>query len=377
MKTRLVLPLIVFVGLKVSPTPLALAGAIQAASTDRTDVLNAIQQAVSVGDRVVIPAGTSTWTAAITITNAIFIQGNGTNEATGRTMIINGQSSANPAVGDNPLFTVALDVQARLDISGIYFRDASGKDSTAILIPGSGIFERIVVIHNNMFEGFYFSVMNNGAWGLQYSNHHLNNDWNIRVRGFNTVAVLPVPNPESYKWSSTNYWVMEDELYQQVGLTRDRYFVDTEYPANYIVRHCRFECNRARNVVLDAFDMHGENQNAERVPLGPVIYNNTFHYTGNNQVNDPRICDIRGGANTLIYSNTVLGAGIDTAKVHWRDDPSTPNFLVTNSYAWQNSSPSGPWSYFFLNGVTKGRHVLLSKPGDFRQLPYPHPLRTH
>jgi hypothetical protein len=65
------------------------AATINAASCSRTDVLNAITAAAD-GDRVLVPAGTCTWTSRITVSGkGITLAGAGIN----RTTIVNGTNS--------------------------------------------------------------------------------------------------------------------------------------------------------------------------------------------------------------------------------------------------------------------------------------------
>src|SRR4051812_44338464 len=69
--------------------PFLQAATYEAASTSRADVLAAVN-ACSSGDTVNIPAGTSTWSSPITLTKAITINGNGTNN----TIIQNNQAAS-------------------------------------------------------------------------------------------------------------------------------------------------------------------------------------------------------------------------------------------------------------------------------------------
>lgn len=340
--------------------------------------------ALSTPDTLKLPFGTNTWSDHLVLTNPVIIVGNGTNQTGGATMIINSQSSGSPFQGVNDLFRVDLAVQGRLEISGIKMQDSGlNKDSTAIRIDNGGnVFERILIIHNNLFEGFYFSIMNNGAWGLCYSNHHLNNDWTLRCAGFDTLSSLPVSNPESYKWSSTNYWVLEDELFQYSSQGNDRYFIDTDSPANYMIRYSTFSVNRTASVGAYIYDQHGESGGGDaHVPLGPVFYKNTCNYSGDGTQNSGnKIGDVRGGANALCYSNTVTTV---TMYVAYRDDytPNVANKLLTNCYQWANNDAGGSMGVEFdsdgQDGVTVGVHFFTNgPPSNFSQLAYPHPLRA-
>jgi hypothetical protein len=357
-----------------------------AATVARADVLTAVNQATSPGDKVIIPAGTNTWSASITLTVPIYVEGHGTNQTGGRTMIIN--STVGSSGLETPIFNIQLTTHGRIDISKIYFQDQNlDKNSDAIKIPGDslggaevgGIFERAVVIHENFFDSLDFAVVWDGGWGVSYNNTYYNCKNPIRVKGFDHLNLLPVSNPESYKWSSTNYVVVEDETFTYVNWAQDSYLMDTEYPGNYMVRYCTANIGRLRvsgnSFGVDGFDQHGEDGSGDaHVPLGPVIYKNTFNYTGDTTVNPNKFLDMRGGANSLLYSNTVTA---DDQYVQYRDDQ-TPSNLTTNNYAWANiDAGNNEFGYDGQDGCTLNVNFFLTgPPAGFGQLTYPHPLRV-
>jgi hypothetical protein len=117
--------------------------------------------------------------------------------------------------------------------------------------------------------------------------------------------------------------------------------------------------------------MHG-NITGSLDALGLVIYKNTFNYTGNNTVNPIRLADIRGGIGSMVYSNTVNGVDAYTSL---RDDPFTVP-LMSRTYLWNNVGAGGrAMSIGTSDGVTAGVNFFTSRPTDFKQLAYPHPLR--
>jgi hypothetical protein len=353
-----------------------------AATTSLADVQTAYYSTTPGGsDRVIVPAGTSTWTSFLTITSPVVIIAAGTNNSVGATMISNAQMSAyaDAPQGTNPLFIISPVIQGRIEISGFWCKGL--RSNSCIRVSGtSPVFPRILVLDSNRFEGFYFSLMNNGAWGLAYRNHHINNDWTLREAGFDTLSALPVANPESYKWSSTNYMVYEDELFQYDPQPNDRYFVDTDHPANYMMRYCAFKVNRSASVGSYIYDQHGESSGGDaHVPLGPVIYMNTMDFTGDNtQQSGNKIGDIRGGANALAYSNTVTTV---TVYIEYRDDYTPGVNLLTNCWQWNNIDQGGSigtdWNSDGQDGVTFNVNFFTNTiPTSFAQLIYPHPLRT-
>lgn len=356
-----------------------------AATTSLADVQTAYYSTTPGGsDRVIVPAGTSTWTSFLTITSPVVIIAQGTNNSVGATMISNAQMSAyaDAPQGTNPLFLVSIVAQGRVEISGFWCKGL--RSNSCIRVSGSSpVFPRILVLDSNRFEGFYFSLMNNGAWGLAYRNHHINNDWTLREAGFDTLSALPVANPESYKWSSTNYMVYEDELLQYDPQPNDRYFVDTDHPANYMIRYCAIKVNKTANVGNYLYDQHGESSGGDpRVPLGPVIYKNVATYTGDTtQDSGNKWGDIRGGANALCYSN-IINTTV-TCYIEYRDDYTPAGAHLTNCYQFYNQDAGGSMGQEFDSDSADATCVINVNyftnnvlPSGFAQLTYPHPLRT-
>jgi len=337
---------------------------ITAASTARADVSAAIS-ASSQGDTVIIPAGTSTWSSSLSVTKGITITGAGTNN----TRLINGTSAGQGL--ESPIFDINLSVDSPIRINGIYFQDSGlNDDSDGIRVERGSVHETKVRIDHCTFEGFSFAVKISGGFGVCHECYFLNNDVAARISGYTTSSQLTgfsLP----FAWNSQNYFVFEDCTFALTGWTRDTYMMDTEFPANYMVRHCNFQINRASAVVVDGFDMHG-NGGSSVDTLGIVIYKNTFNYTGNNTVNPCRLVDIRGGVGSLVYSNTATGVNIEST---FRDDPyQLP--LMSNTYVWANTGNGGsPMSLGADDGVILGVNFVTSKPLNFAQLTYPHPLR--
>lgn len=347
------------------------AATITAASNARADVLNAYN-ATSNGDTLDVPAGTNTWATPITIAKLITVQGSGTNSCRIR------NSSAGPSGGWLPIFNINLATDGVVRITGFWFEDTSSSDlenadSLGIQMPGGGVFERQVRIDNCVFKNFRWGIYNNGAWGVAHNCYFLDNRVGFRVQGFNVAGDLPVSGAP-YGWDSTNNFVLEDCIFERQAWTFDIYEGDTEWPAQYVVRNCVFNLDRAANIGLDGFDMHGEVQSG-RINIGIQVYSNYFNYTGSSTVNPSRFADIRGGVGSLIYSNVVVGPGTMQTTIDVRDDP-TAGVLTTNNWIWANTDDSGGFAVSGGDGCAINVNWFeTGAPPGFAQIPYPHPLR--
>jgi len=357
---------LVLAGLSVFTPDRIEAATYNAASTSRTDVTNAIAQATLEGDIVNIPAGTSTWASAAVITKGITIIGAGTNS----TRLINSQSASTGLEG--AVFDINLAADERMRVTGIYFQDENlNTDSDGIRISGSTAKRKIRIDHC-MFHGFSWGVKDEGrAFGCGDNNYFFDCDTFVRHQGYNTIASLPVAGAP-YPWNSTNTFCWEDNIFQWENFNEDSYICDTEHPADYTFRYNTILAKRPASPgrQRDGFDLHGEN-GGEVIPIGPKVYKNTMTFTGANSANTCKFVDWRGGANSLSYSNTLIGLSV-AGKWMFRDDYGGSH--PTNMYAWADiSSPA--FAAEFEDSVVENTHYFLSSPAGFAQMVYPHPLR--
>ena len=221
-------------------------------------------------------------------------------------------------------------------------------------------------------RGVLFAVKNLGSFGVCDHSYFLNNKVAARNSGYSSSAALKGISPPPWGWDLSKYFVFEDDVFELVNWAIDTYMMDTEYPVNYMVRHCTFNLNRAGAFVADGFDMHG-NAGSSLNDLGLVIYSNTFNYTGINTVNPCRLTDIRGGRFSLVYDNVINGVDIYTTL---RDDPfQLP--LLTDTYLWNNvGRNSDAMAFDIHNGLVENTNYFLHPPGNFAGFTYPHPLVT-
>lgn len=140
-----------FVPLLLAGVSLAAAGAASAASLSASSCTQSAVQSVvnsaADGDTVLVPAGTCTWSAALTINKPITLKGAGSGS--GGTKIMHGG-------GDHTLVSVDPGTKTgRVDVSGFWFYgEAQTAVGTAMRLDGPNGWKNLRV-HHNVFEGNY------------------------------------------------------------------------------------------------------------------------------------------------------------------------------------------------------------------------------
>jgi hypothetical protein len=348
-------------------SPAVYADTLIAASAERADVAVAMALAVA-GDTVQVPGsvGTVNYASKLNVTAGVHLQGAGS----GQTIIYNTQSASQGL--ESPIFDVLMGDGLLTELSGFTLRDSGGNtDSDGFWIGGNinGVFK----VHDVVVEDFSFGMKHFNGFGVIYDSGFVDNDVSARIQGKNSTTAFSSfsgGNPP-WGWNSTNYVVIEDSYILHTAWNDgDTYLIDTEFPANYILRFSNItNASSVSGVGIDGMDMHGETISST-LGLGILVYGNRFVKSGSSAV-DIKLADIRGGSYSLIYSNTVVG---EDAYITFRDDP-TAGSLLSNTYAWANTDASGDFGTATGNGVTLNTHFFLSQPGGFTQLTYPHPLR--
>jgi hypothetical protein len=326
----------------------------------------AVDQAQA-GDTVIVPAGQSNWSGSVKVHKPIYLQGAGQNGANSTTIF--NTTSASSGL-ETPVFECSLDVDQRLEISNFWFTAQSAHKSNGInLLPGK-ILPTKIVIHDCTFKNASFAVMNGtGSSGACFGVVYNCTFWNCRIvarnSGFlNESALHGSPNGP-HPLGSANYMVFEDDTINFTDWTGGpqgaNYIADTEYPMNYMFRHCTFSVQRQGAVTVDGWDMHG-NYGYALNGFGMVLHDNNFSYSGSSV--GVKLADIRGGVGTLVYNNKIEGQSGNYISL--RADPAgsvAPNKV----YVWNNQAPDGEIT---VSGAQHG------PPSGYTELAYPHPLRA-
>jgi hypothetical protein len=335
-----------------------------ASDASQSAVQSALNQA-STGDTVSIPAGSATWSGGIVVNKGVTINGAGTNS----TQILNSQPLVNGT--EQSLFQIAPSTDSPITIKNIRFTQASGGVNCAInSFPGGAVLPTKVRITSCVFEGFNFAIMSRSMFGVVDHCEFINNRVVSRVPGFYSSSNLKqIPLPP-WDWDSTYTWCYENCHMQVASSVVYQYFGDTEYPAAYTVRYCKFDVSRNAGDGYDGYDMHGSGGTAAVNPVGIQIYGNTFNYSGT--TSGFKLADIRGGSGSLVYSNIINGVG---AYNQVRADPAG-SILPLNSYIWDNYAQGSLVGTSASEGAAAGVNYFTSKPTGYKRLAYPHPLVT-
>jgi hypothetical protein len=265
-----------------------------------------------------------------------------------------------------------LHVDERLEISGMRLIADVMNRSNAINMTAGSILATKIVIHDITFDNFSFGIMNgtNGnaiGFGVVYNCTFNNNRVTTRNSGFVNTAALKgviIPSPA---WGTNYYMVYEDNVINFTnwygGPQGANYLGDTEYPMNYIVRHCTMNVNRAAGqaIGVDGYDMHG-NYGTYLNGFGFIIHDNVWNYSGGTSVG-VKLADIRGGVGSLIFNNTIYGQSGNYIAL--RADPAG-SVYPRQTYTWNNRSNT--------TAITDPGSV--GPPVGYTEVAYPHPLRS-
>lgn len=273
----------------------AIADIVNAASTSRADVQSAIDSAIS-GDTVIVPAGSSTWTTAVSVSGKnLTLQGNGI----GSTNITDGTSGGALSISANSTDFVRVTgftfiasgthtSDGIIDISGTQADIAFRFDHNRILIS-SAVTRGIIVtsvyglIDNTTFDitATTGSIQSVSVWGSSDSTDGGYTPWT-----------------RSLTLGSQNAVYVEDCTFNYttaIAGTEDG--IDGYGGGRIVIRNSSFT-----NVTVG---FHGTDSGNRRSLHSFEIYDNTFT---NNSSTTLRAATIRGGTG-VIYGNTYGGSG--------------------------------------------------------------------
>jgi hypothetical protein len=302
MKTRFHLPRILaaITGTVLLAVHNGQAKVITAVSCAFADVSNAVAQA-SVGDVVQLPAGTSSWTETLNLTNGVSLIGSGTSS----TIIIDEENrSVSPQLIN--VYPAAGHFQ---EIANIQFEGGvinTGPNYTGVLavfgVPGASW-----RIDNNVFNGLYGKNICTYGDSASVVDHNTFYERYIAVCCYgyiphDTEGDISWSTPSTYGLASSNCLYVENNYFTNtttwlgsVGAT------DGDGGGRIVFRY--------NTVMNDCFNNHGtESGGRVRSARSFEIYDNTFTCPPSNTAMYPifAACLIRGGSG-VIFSNTVNG----------------------------------------------------------------------
>ncbi len=295
-RVRIVIAASILYSAAFSPSP-ASAATIAAASCSLSDVSNSVNAAAS-GDVVAVPAGSCTWTATLTITKSITLQGSGI-----------GQTVITDSVANSPLINWTLTDTGLSRITGFEFLTSSSatKDWRGqMAIQGTSRTFRFD--HNRavpryatalVFRGYVRGVVDNNTFDL--TQHDVNSaPYALSVYHDNWGGVGSYGDNS---WAQPAPLGTADALYVEdntcLGFWRGSMyiaFIDGWNGERVVIRH---------NSITDAgIHNHGtETPGRERSARSFEIYENDISYTGADALD---AIAIRGGSG-VVYNNRITG----------------------------------------------------------------------
>jgi hypothetical protein len=332
-----------------SPLAAAAGKTIMAASCSSANVQSAINSAVD-GDTVIVPAGSCTWTSAVSINNkGITLQGAGI----GQTIITNGSS--------NIIVHISLQVGApTLSITGFTF-DANLRDT------GSEPFMEIIGGGMNAFRLHHFEMINllergiiidldgNEGSGLI---DHCTFGMPVKSGGSKALSLLGVGPEEHQPFSrplelgSAKFIFIEDCTFNYGGPNDGA--LDAYSGARYVFRH---------NIVNNTHvEHHGADSGFSRGVHSFEIYENKFTCTGDCE--NQRKFYFRSGTG-VVFNNTFTGNYSEAELTNYRSDESFDPWGICNgSSPWDENRP-GQNGYACLDQIG---HVFGPTSGGANKL---------
>lgn len=317
------------------------------------------------GDSIILPGTNTTWTSGVTVSknnlniSGIASGGMGTNFTV---IIADGAFDAFTVSGT--LNTIS-NFQVRGDLSNDeneffhntgpynrYSRLLLREASVAMYAEQAGLMDNCVVVDCNF--------MSRNIWGNSFYD-----------------SLYPLA------WDSTNTFVYEDNKYYWTSAkntTGSRPMMSSQQGDSWIVRHCYFEFNNASTDPAPVFDFHGDSPGLGRPGVALQIYSNYYNFLAGS-VSGQKFVDIRG-TRSLIYSNKFVGGSYDSGQgISYREEDvgESPNYIVNNSYAWENYDGTTGTDAFPISddaNITAGVDYFTTPLTPLVRLGYPHPLRN-
>ena len=310
-------------------------GVWEPATCSYDDVYQCTQEAGwSAGEKIVIPAGSATWSSALTITDSITLEGqtSGCPDACDDgTKLTSG--------GSNRLIDVSVSTDKTIDISG-FTLDADGYDrvmyvgNTSEDTPLSNL-----RIHHNEIENTIATaiLLENLVFCLIDHNKFTSNYGDVKILGDNANSWTLYP--ALVNLGSVNYVYIEDN----VSTGFNHLAVSSGEGARWIFRYNSID--GSSTATGDSFfDIHGDTQNRGCVAV--EIYENVFP-----NASARRGIDFRGGTG-IIYNNDWGSSSVYGGRTNIREehdgctydppgcDGSSGGDEVNNSYIWNVTQTS-------------------------------------
>lgn len=285
--------------------------------------------AVVTGDTISVPAGSCTWSTAVTVTKAITLQGAGV----GQTIITNN------VVGTMLFLTMVVDENTRL--TGFEFVDGTGSATDVIFANANATAVhagRIRIDHNKFDHLQGFAIRVTRAYGVIDHNEFLL-DSNFAFYFYNVTDAAWADDrwAEAANYGGENFIFVEDNTFTgDIGITTP--ITDAYGGARFVFRY---------NTVTRGFIANHGTESPGRTRGARVmeVYENTFDNTSGN-AGLQNLIDLRSGG-MVAHNNSVT----NWAALNYLVSPG--NFRLSNDFAvftiadgrnpWDNNHASNPF----------------------------------
>ncbi len=263
---------------------------VTAKSVSLSDVVSAMRLARE-GDTVVLPAGTASWTATLTITKGITVEGAGDD----KTVILD-DVPRTPSNKGGAILLADLNPKQSFRLTGITFRAGSlttRGNNGAVRLRGSCPAVRIDHCH---FDGLYqlcihtygciFGVIDHCIFDCARGSLSIlvwHDTWGEKFHGDGSWAEPPY-------FGSEKFLFIEDNTFNNLGLKQTNGNIDAKNGARYAARY-----NDFYNCMPNSHGTEGGPQTGVRAI---EIYNNRLHWTFHSSGGQ-----LRSGA-AVIHNNT-------------------------------------------------------------------------
>lgn len=298
--------------------------------------------AAAANDTVAVPAGSCTWTSAVTVTKGIILQGSGrdttliTSNLTGSGGLIEYQPSEAAVTADDPFivtgFTIDLN-DLSSGVNGVMLRNSQTTPTTKTRI------------HHNTFK----NALSGGTKRLIYRiglvngvvDNNIFQQCNHCVDGEGTTTSWP---NESLDYGSAANFYIEDNTFTNNDLTYAAVFSAAGTGGRYVIRYNTMTQTGTERNVTTPFDIHG----GQYTTFGSMVH----EVYGNNWTLKPinngnQLMDQRGGK-LLMFMNQLATHTATTGHYFGvREEYSDNLFPKVNSYTQHVNS-----SYYWANRNT-------------------------
>jgi hypothetical protein len=354
---------------------------VHAAATSSLADVTAAYNLCNNGDTLTIPAGTSSWTSALTVAKTnLIIQGAGSSST-----ILTGGSGGNGA-----LFNMTAESANGIRITGINFQSC-GLDSGGITFSKTGS-PYCTGTKNLRVDNCLFSNYDNPA--IQFfgdvSGVVDHCTWNGGPTSSSCVHVFGSDDPTApnglsgppFTLGTSSAIYIEDSTINYT--THMQHFIASRLGSRYVIRYCTF--NWLTNTDWDAIDAHDQYEGpTDRGSFTWEVYNNLF-INGTGGGTD-RVFHLRGGQGAVfgnrIQKNSAWAITIRSYMISDGGQSYPQPDQINHAYFWDNkrncASDGSGGSTFTVNSdtaeLTQGVDYWDSAMPGYVAYTYPHPLQ--